>query len=237
MAIDLVSELLTRVGALLGEYRQRLQARKEQRREQLLTALDMLTDLSALHLKTINEVVRPIVEERDFRKTCSRYQQLANNDDLPRGYGEARGVLEAALSLKQFKGGTPDDNPLKILLVQLWHFQHAAFLLKLNSWDIADTLEHAKELWELLPTEASRCSDVRTYGLRDTVSADFTTMLDWLRDEHPEERLDRLPELKTRDDVVDAARTWCKGWQRHVQVTLYGGRGLNHAIGVVKMIR
>ncbi len=232
-----VANLLTRVGELLGKYLERLQATRERRWDQVTTALDMLTELTALHVKTINEVVSPIIERRDLVETCHRYRVLVNNDDLPRGYGEARGVLESALSLKQFRGGTPETNPLKVVLVRLWEFQHAAFLLKLNSWGIADTLEHAEELWLRLSDQADVTSDLGASELANKVSEDFTTMIDWLRQEQPEASLAGVPELKRPDDVVEATRTWCKGWQRHVQTTLYGGRGLNHAIGALKMRR
>lgn len=199
--------------------------------------LDMLTELTALHVKTINEVVSPIIERRDLVETCHRYRVLVNNDDLPRGYGEARGVLESALSLKQFRGGTPETNPLKVVLVRLWEFQHAAFLLKLNSWGIADTLELAEELWLRLSDQVDVTSDLGASELANKVLEDFTTMIDWLRREQPEASLAGVPQLKKPDDVVEAMRTWCKGWQRHVQTTLYGGRGLNHAIGALKMRR
>jgi hypothetical protein len=72
--------------------------------------------------------------------------------------------------------------------------------------------------------------------LQKTVAGNFTKMNNWLRQEVPDAGLGELPAIETPDDVVEATRVWCKGWQRYAQMTLYGGRGLNHAIGKLKMI-
>jgi hypothetical protein len=148
MLIPIV-DLLKLAEDIVGKYLTRLHEARERRWEQVLTALEMLTELTGLHVKAINEVVEPVVERRDLLETCRRYRLLVNNPDLPRGYGEARGVLEAALKLKQFRGGKIDDNPVKDVLTQLSKFQRAAFLLRLKSTTVVDMLEVAEEFWSL----------------------------------------------------------------------------------------
>jgi hypothetical protein len=177
-----------------------------------------------------------VVERRDLPETCRRYRLLVHNTELPRGYGEARGVLEAALTLKQFKGGGTDDNPVKVVLIQLYGFQYAAFLLKLSSHAVADMLERVEKLWSLLSGHDGVRADNSAQKLQQSVARDLIRMTDWLRALYPDAGLGEVPALESADDVVEATRIWCKSWQRHAEMTLYGGRGLNYAIGKLKMI-
>lgn len=232
---SVLDHLLTLAGQAVANYAGRLRATRERRSQQLLAACDMLTELTGLHLKAIDEVVQPIVDRRDLLETLRRYRRLVNNDDLPRGYGEARGVLEAALKLKQFRGGTTEDNPLKVVLVRLAEFQQAAFLLELSSWSVADTLEDVEELWLSLPDDPGLLATGRVRELQKKVSTSLEPMVEWLRRAYPDADLALPSALESREAVIEATRTWCKGWQRHVQTTLYGGRGLNYAVGALRI--
>jgi hypothetical protein len=231
-----INDLLKTAESLVSRYITRINAARERQWEQILAALEMLKELTGVHVKAINQVVEPVLERRDLLETCRRYRILVHNDDLPRGYGGALGVLKAALNMKQFKGRTGDDNPVNVVIVRLYEFQQAAFILKLSSHRVEDMLEHVEELWLLLSGRDGVRSDSYIQQLRERAATELTEMMDWLRAEVPDAGLGEVPALDTPDEVVEATRTWCKGWQRHAEMTLYGRRGLNYAIGQLKML-
>ena len=46
-----------------------------------------------------------------------------------------------------------------------------------------------------------------------------------------------LPQIETVEDLVKLVSRWCSEWQRFVQRTLYGGRGLDFTIGKLELER
>jgi len=234
MAFELSTlvELLKSVPGIVTALGDRFQAAKDKPWERILISLEMLEKLANLHVKAIGVVTTPILEAGDILSTCETYRALVNNPDFPIGYGTVRGELEAALRFDQFRKGAIRDK-LKTVLGELGQFQHAAFMLEYDSYRMADVLESAKELWSLLPAGGQLQPDSRITELQTQVRNAFIGVFQWLTAEQ-QVPLD-VPQLLTSDDVVSLVRTWCREWQRHVQRTLYGGRGLNYAIGQLRM--
>ena len=228
-------ELLKLVPGIVTSLGDRLQAARDKPWEQISIALDMLEKLSSLHVKAIGQVAAPILEEGDILSTCRNYQALVNNPDFPAGYGTARGVLEAALSFDRFRKGTIRDK-LKAVLAELGEFQHAAFMLEYDSHRMADAFERARELGLLLAPGQPR-PDSQVADLQQKVDDAFRGSFQWLAAEQGQQVSLDVPPLLTSDAVVELVRTWCREWQRHVQRTLYGGRGLHYAIGQLRMER
>ncbi len=228
-------ELLKLVPGIVTSLGDRLQAARDKPWEQISIALDLLEKLSSLHVKAVGQVTAPILEEGDILSTCRNYQALVNNPDFPAGYGTARGVLEAALSFDRFRKGTIRDK-LKAVLAGLGEFQHAAFMLEYDSYRMADAFERAKEL-ALLLAPGQPQSDPKVAELQQKVDDAFRGSFQWLAAEQGQQVSLDVPPLLTSDAVVELVRTWCREWQRHVQRTLYGGRGLHYAIGQFRMER
>jgi hypothetical protein len=228
-------ELLKLVPGIVTSLGDRLQAARDKPWEQISISLDMLEKLSSLHVKAVGQVTAPILEEGDILSTCRNYQALVNNPDFPAGYGAARGVLETALSFDRFRKGTIRDK-LKAVLVELGGFQHAVFMLEYDSYRMADAFERARELGLLLAPGQPR-PDSQVADLRQKVDDAFRGSFQWLAAEQGQPVPLDVPPLLTSDAVVELVRTWCREWQRHVQRTLYGGRGLHYAIGQLGMER
>ena len=189
----------------------------------VIVALDKLSDLPTLHVRAIDEVTAPLLSAEDLVETSRRYTLLANNPDFPQGYGAIRGVLEATQKLKAFQGKDIQDHVERVL-DQLSKFQYGAFRLDWDSYQIADTLARAAKLVESLNEHDA--SQLRELG------ASFIDSYTELLKEPVDSGLDAptsVPEL------VALLQSWCISWQRYVQRTLYGGRGLNYEISQLKM--
>lgn len=240
MTIGQITSILGIITQIVKEFRDRLQAAKDKPWEPILISLEMLEKLTSEHIKAIGIVTTPVLETGDIVSTHENFQKLVNNPDFPTGYGTARGTLEAAythssdrsISFRQFEKGTTRDK-LKKVLEELGRFQHAAFMLGVDSWGMADSLRRALELWSLLSASGQPQPDSKIADLQTQVQNVFTDFFGWLALQQ-EQPLD-VPQLLTPDDVVALVRTWGREWQRHVQRTLYGGRGLNHAIAQLRM--
>jgi hypothetical protein len=227
-------ELLKAIPGIVTILGDRLQAAKDKPWERILISLDTLEKLTNLHVKAIGVVTSPILETGDMLSTCQSYQQLVNNPDFPIGYGTVRGELETALGFEQFRKAEVQDK-LKTVLDELKDFQYAAFMLGYDCYRMADALESAKELWSLLSAHDQHEPDSRAKGLQTRFYDDFKGVFQWLTAEREKQFQIDVPELLTPDDVMNIVRIWSREWQRDVQKTLYGGRGLNYAIGQLRM--
>jgi hypothetical protein len=232
-----IFKVLETIPGLIDFFSKKIEAARENRWEQVLEALALLVELTAKHIDAINLVVAPIVKNNDLVSTFQNYQALVNNGDFPMGYGTARGILEGAYGVKEFKK-EPTHQKLKDVLIKLYEFQSIAFLLKRSSWRMADEFEKAEELWSLLSGKNSSRASSEIAGLRDVVSQAFRSDMNYIKYGNPYMSSPELPDdhkLDTPDEVVELVRAWCKEWQRSCQQTLYGGRGLHYAIGQLKM--
>ena len=202
----------------------------------MLISLDMLANLATLHVQAIGEVTAPILEERDIVSTTRNFNSLVNNSAFPQGYAGARGELEAGLGFKQLQGAVRDKT--RAVLSELGNIQYTAFMLEYDSWGMADAVEEANKLWTLLKAcnQPKPLSEIDS--LKREVSDKFSGPLAGFQTPKPErddQRPPDMPPLDTPSDVIELVRTFCRAWQRHVQRTLFGGRGLNYAIGQLKM--
>jgi hypothetical protein len=227
---ELLVELFKQAGATITGFVVRAREAGDRRWDRVFIVLEMLQEVSKLHVDAINQVVLPITQDGDIARTVQLYEELVYDQTFPKGYADAKGFLKEASSFKPFKGSQP-DTPLKAVLDELHKFQTVAFALENNSWDISETFGAARELWSLLLEDGN---DARIAELRSTLSQDFPkgfTRIQML-EELPDHVLFRRP-----DDVVDIVRQWCTGWRRKVHETLYGGHGLDYAIGRLKAER
>ena len=225
-ALGALPEIITTLG-------DRLQAAKDRPWERILISLEVLEQLVNQHVKAIGLVTAPILETGDLLTTCENFRELVNNPDFPTGYGVVRGELEAALQFDQFRKGVVRDK-LKTVLGELGQFQYAAFMREYDSYRVADVLELAERLWGLLPAPGQQpLPSSQIAALQTQVRSAFKDILQGLPTE-PQAPAD-IPDLLTSEDVVSLIQNWCRKWQRHVQRTLYGGRGLNYAIGQLRM--
>lgn len=202
----------------------------------ILAALEMVQELTKNHVAAVNAVVAPALEYGDIVGTHENLRTLVNDHVFPTGYDEVKGILYAALEMKEFKGGTTEDNPLKRLLSQLTDFQNACFIghrdgtegeIRFYSFDLRDALEKTVKLWEALSNSQSTTTRVVEDSISSVVSG-FRGPLSTLGIDDS-----NVPALRSPDQVV-AFQLWCRAWQRRVQDSLYGGRGLNSTVGTLR---
>jgi hypothetical protein len=226
------------VAAAISRFAQRRRETRESQWEELLATLDMVQELTSAHLMAVRAVGAPVLESGDVEGTIQRLNTLVNNSDFPTAYDEAKGVLTAALSMKKFRGGDLKTNPLKRLLTQLTDFQFACFMLDrdgagkivLWSYPVSQALNEIVRLWSMLTMpQGVESEDAATHA---------EAILSGLR--RPLQKIgidvDALPPMNTAEGVVEFVRSWCQSWQRHVQDSLYGGRGLNRTIGQLRFM-
>jgi hypothetical protein len=232
IGMTILVELLSLVPGIIRALDGRLQSAKDKPWERILVSLESVEKLTRLHVKAVRIVTAPILETGDILGTCQNFQRLVNDPDLPTSYGTARGELEAALDFRQFQKGVIRDK-LRTVLAELGRFQSVVFMREFDSYNMADVLERAEELWALLPAHGESPSDSRVAELQTQVRKDFTFALESIAGQG-QTSFD-VPQLLTSGDVVNLVLTWCREWLRQVQRTLYGGRGLNYAVGQLRM--
>jgi len=209
------------VGSLIG----RKQVVAEKSWDEVVTALDKLSELTNQHVKAVAEVTGPLVSEGNLSETARRYSQLVNNPDFPQGYDEIRGILVAARTLPNFNGATI-QNHIQIVLDELYRFQYAVFTLSWDSYRVADAV-----------VDAARVATSQEAPLDDIARASepFINTFTGLFQEETNLNMKVTP--TTREALIGLVQQWAQSWQRHVQRTLYGGQGLNSAIAQLKMQR
>ena len=210
------------VGSLVG--RKRVVAEKSW--DDILLALDKLSDLSNQHVKAVAEVTGPLLANGNLLETSRRYNQLVNNPDFPQGYDEIRGILVAARKLPIFKDEAIQDH-IRNVLDQLSKFQYAVFTKQWDSYRVADAVAEAAGL--------ATCQEDVSPDSIARASKPFTSTFTGLFQEGTEPPIEDPP--TTKEGLVALVQRWAQSWQRHVQRTLYGGKGLNSAIAQLKMQR
>lgn len=209
------------IGSLVGQ--ERAEAAKTW--DDVVLALDKLVVISAQHLNAIADVTAPLNENRDIVETAHRYSQLANNADFPRGYGEVRGVLEAARCLAPFTQTVAADY-INSLLIELTKFQEAVFTLAWDSYRISDAFTKAAYV---------ATNEDATVEMIELAAHPFVSTLADLFDQKAE--FPKAGQLTTKHALVDVVRQWSIAWQRHVQDVLHRGRGLDFAIAKLRTQR
>jgi hypothetical protein len=238
MSIDVgLGDVLRVIADLAKQYRDRLEATRDKKKDQLLSAAELLESMSALHVKAIVFVCKPLLENRDILATTRAYYELVDNPDFPIGYGLAKGVLEAAYGMKEFKRV---HEALGAILGQVHSFQTACFMLHLGSGVAADSLNDAAELYTLSSVAEKGKTDPRAdhdriASLQRKVGMEFDTMFGWLAQQRKTVHAEPPPSISGSDDVVRVSQEWARQWKSYVQETLYGKRGLHYYIGQLRM--
>ncbi len=194
--------------------------------DDVVLALDKLGSLSNLHIKAVAEVTEPLLTDGNVKETAQRYNQLVNNPDFPQGYDEIRGILAAARRLPSFKEAGIQDH-IQNVLDELTKFQYGVFTLSWDSYHVADAVAEAARV-------ATR-EEEPTHEIVARAAAPFITTFTGLFQEGSEPSVKESP--TTREDLMALVQRWAQSWQRHVQRTLYGSKGLNSAIAQLKMQR
>ncbi len=221
-----ILELLRYANELLHSFAKKRETVKQKAWEEVILALDTLTELTTVHAKAINEVTAPILsKDSDIAETAHRYQLLVSNDDFPRGYSKIRGVLEATRGIRGFQ--TPEiKSKVQAVLNDLTDFQNGVFTLEWDSFEVADAI---KECADVVANPHSKVAQliqagaplIRSYG---SIFFDASTK-------------DLPKKTKSTPDVIQLVKTWCKAWQRDIKERLYGGRHLDYSISQLKMQR
>jgi hypothetical protein len=219
--IEILKMAKDTVGSLVS--RKRVVAEKSW--DEVVLALDKLNELCNHHVKAVAEVTGPLVSEGNLLESSRRYAQLANNPDFPQGYDEIRGILAAAQKLPSFKG-TATEEHIRSVLDELHNFQYAVFTPSWDSYRVADAFAEAAQVAS--SPEASPESIART-------SDPFIKTFTGLFQEEAEPKVKDPP--TTKEGLVVLIQRWVQLWQRHVQRTLYGGKGLSFKIAQLKMQR
>ena len=216
------------------EYDGRWQAARGQPWKELLTGLELLENLTRTHVEAINKVVAPI-EQGEILNTCKYYRDLINDPTFPGGYDRVHGIIASAKQLPQFREGEI-HNQLMAVRNELVEFQQVVFVLKYNSYDLADVFDKARDLWSQMASPAQPQPEPQLDQVKAEVGHAFQRASKSLKPNGDStEPMVTFP-LNTSDDVVRLLRTWCRSWQRRSQEVLYGQHGINYAIGRVRML-
>jgi hypothetical protein len=240
MNIDLgLGDVLRAISEVVLQSRDRIQASRAAKWDQLLSALQLLEDITALHVRAVVHVCDPVLERGDVIATAREYQRLVDNPDFPIGYGLVKGILEPAYGMSEFKKPGVHE-VIGVLLSQVHDFQTAGFMLGLGSGVAADSLNVLAELHgvnqHVEHSDTENLEDHERLGLlRAQAKERLDAMFDWLAMQPGQEPSLGRPEPRTAVDVVRLTQLWARHWKAHVQTTLYGGRGLHNSIGQLRM--
>jgi hypothetical protein len=234
-----LGQLIDMARQAVSDFEAKRQAIQAQPWKELLNCLDMLQKLTRTHVEAINRVVTPIINEGDILTTCQYYRELVNAPEFPIGYDYVHGVIGGLRDQKQFQE-REIHGWLKTITDELGKFQYTVFVLKYHgaSWGMANAFETARDLWSRLPSGNEPQPDPQIDKLRRDVQDFFRQAFESVvsKDLKEEDKKEITFPLITSDDVVALLREWCLQWQRCVQVALYGGHGLNYAIGRVRIL-
>lgn len=207
---------------------------REKSWEELILALDALSELSSDHVKAVAQVTAPILADGDLVETSRRYDLLVNNPDFPLGYGKIRGVLDGVLLVPAFRDPMLQER-VRAVRDNLLTFQFAVFTLEWDSYKVADAIAEAARVSAMDDPSESKIEEIADLFLK-TFTEVFREATNKQRD--PEA-------LKTIEELITLLQQWFTSWQRHVQRSLHGGLplrpgearsdGLGMAIGQLKM--
>lgn len=254
--------LADRILQIVNDYMERRRKASENQDKLILAALESLDELIKLHLKEIDMVVEPILQngENGFLTTCDNYLELVDNKDLPLQYGRIRGELEGVRYYKKFRKDMNLGKCLEAVLDELGMFQYAAFTLYKPDLD-ADSItflsakvarvsfENAKRLWLLPPDSASSQPDL-VKGLVTQIHDGFD-MYRWFDEERAyleslgktlnEPIISRKDydialnssQLGSHEGLIRIVSMWCRIWKDHVKQHFWGSNIMT-AIGQLK---
>jgi hypothetical protein len=191
----------------------------------VVLALDKVSELTTLHVKAVAEVTAPILSNGDIGETSRRYNLLINNPDFPQGYGEARGILDAAKRIPAFRDPAIQEM-IRAVLQDLYEFQYGVFTLGWDSYHVSDAIA------ECARVAASSQVDPDQIALAgDPLIKSYTYLFE-------DESTQGIPaRTNSISELIGLVKAWCQAWQRYIQRSLYGGRGLNYSIGQLRMQR
>jgi hypothetical protein len=156
-------------------------------------------------------------------ETSRRYGLLINNPDFPQGYGAIRGILEATRNIRALQNASLQEK-VRAVLDHLYEFQYGVFTLGWDSYHVSDAM--------------SQCARVAAdpESTPDRIAEAGSPLINSYRNLFKDSPTQDLPERTTTiADLTMLVQLWCQAWQRYIQRRLYGGRGLNYAIGQLKM--
>ena len=232
--------VLGTLATLWAKKRSRRWVLRDKKWDDIYSSLESIEELTGQHIRKIGEVVKPLLREEDFLETCQRYAAFVHDERLPKGYASARSTLNAVYGTDEFRGEPIHEN-LKSVIQQLQDFQNMGFLLKQSSWRIEDAMDNARDLHKILgvdngqdPEEITKLADLVREQFQKAVK-DIRNSFDSLveRDYYVEAEVP--DQLRTRDELLQLIKTFCREWQRSAEITLYGREGLHRAIGELKL--
>jgi len=191
--------------------------------EEVVLALDKLTELTTLHIKTVVEVNAPLLTFGDIAETSRRYSLLVNNPDFPQGYGTIRGILEATHAIRTFQGASTQEK-VKAVLNDLFEFQYGVFTLGWDSYHVSDAIAACARI---AGNPQSNADEIEHAGAPLILS--YTNLFKDAPMHTTSQRTTSIPEL------ISLVQTWCREWQRYIQRKLYDGRGLNYSVSQLRM--
>lgn len=193
--------------------------------EEVVLALDKLSELTTLHVRAVAEVTAPILNTGDIAETSRRYSLLINNPDFPQGYGTARGILAATRNIRTFQE-PPVQEMVRAVLDDLYEFQYGVFTLGWDSYHVSDAI-----------AECARIAANQPSDQRQIQGAGVPLILSY-KELFKNGPTESIPEqTNSVSDIIKLVQAWCLAWQRYTQRKLYGGRGLNYSIGQLRMQR
>jgi hypothetical protein len=200
---------------------------KEKTWDDLVLALDKLSELTNVHVKAVAAVTAPLLDEGNLAETTKRYGLLVNNPDFPQGYDSIRGILDGAKRLPRFKSDENFQKGIGAVLDALYQFQYGVFTLSWDSYRVADAfVQCARAVEQQLPAKDMEQA-IKPFQNTFTGLFEVGTTEPGILSER----------VNTEPEVIRVLQRWCQGWQRYIQKILYGGRGLNGAISELKMQR
>ncbi len=228
---------------LIQDYITRIQEAKDRRRDQVVITLTKLLELIQIHCNAIDDVVAPLLEVRDLMSTCRNYRRLAYNAYFPVTYGLLKGQLERAREGKQFR---KEEMHKQLDGVLSWTagFQSKAFLLEIDSYNMATNFSWVARHWVSLPPEpelASASTEPKTtrsnfqgLDLPDlgTVLASFKLSYQIFQ---PGAELTNIV-AACQSQLSQIVSKWCEGWQFAVHQYVTGGGGLPFIKGIANTI-
>jgi len=193
----------------------------------LIVTADSLHNLLQQHEAAIKSVTSPVIYERDLAATFQRYRDLLKGVSVfSSAYEDAQGLLSLGHHFKQFEQG-PRMNWIDLVRHRLGEFQWAAFSLHWSSGEMDNLLLEAKKLYDLLsePTPLRESTEIVTKQKAHVLQAFVTQAFPSLLPKRfgVEGEAVEVPNLESKEDVVELVLTWCKAWSDRINQLLYKG--------------
>ncbi len=158
---DLVKDMIDHVAV----YTERRRVTKEMEWASVLDAVATVRKLVKDHLETAKIMTEPVRIKRDLASTAELLRRFVDEGSLPLAYDEVHGGLEQLIQSGSFKAEA--TSLMRELRIRLSQFQVEAFMVRYNSWSMADAVESITELVALLKRpDAGSETSVRINELR-----------------------------------------------------------------------